>query len=201
MTPPAIASQILASLSSAVWLVDRTGEPLFANGRCAEFADDPTSWAGLEAMLCGVRLGDYLQLVVERGVVVEEPAVLLAGRRAGNQLVELRMEPGPEPGWVLVLVREVTSRTRAERQGALAETARALGHQVSNPLAILRGELGLLKRSGAPVTDERYARMERAIARIDEVLVRLRRATEVLPTNYLPSQGVRMFDLGGESHG
>ena len=58
-------------------------------------------------------------------------------------------------------------------------------------------ELELLRRD-ANIPAVRLGALETAVTRIAEVLRRLKRATEPLGADYLPSRGVRMLDLRAE---
>jgi signal transduction histidine kinase len=111
--------------------------------------------------------------------------------------VQLRVAAGPRslPGSVLITLEEVSQRIRVERLRALAETTIALSHEINNPLAILSGEIELIRRDGG-LAAARIDALRGAVARIAEVLQRLRRLAEPLEADYLPSQGVRMLDLG-----
>lgn len=196
-----MSSAVADALPVGIWLLDAHDEILYRNARLAELAPGVESLADLARALPGVPVFDYASEVRGGGAPVEEPAVLLrAGARA--QLVQLRIAAGPPalPGTLLVTFEPVSERLRLERLRALAETTVALCHEINNPLAILSGEIELLRRDGgAPAA--RVSAMQGAVGRIAEVLRQLRRAAEPLEADYLPSRGVRMLDLRGSGKG
>jgi nitrogen-specific signal transduction histidine kinase len=110
-------------------------------------------------------------------------------------LLELRIQAGSTAGSVLLYVCEVTDRARVQRLGAIVETLVALGHEIANPLAILRGEIELARRQFPAESDQRFQVMLGAADRIDAVMRRLRTLTQPTPTDYLRSRGVRMINL------
>jgi nitrogen-specific signal transduction histidine kinase len=194
-----LAAQAADALAAGVWLVAADGRTLYRNAACERLAPGGGALADLAALLPGVPLEAYAEQVRTRGGAVDEPAVLLRHGPA-SAMVQLRLVPGPAslPGSLLVTIEEVTARLRVERLRALAETTVAVCHEIANPLAIVSGELELLRRD-ANIPAVRLGALETAVARIAEVLRRLKRATEPLGADYLPSRGVRMLDLrGGE---
>jgi signal transduction histidine kinase len=171
---------------------------LYKNAASLRLAPDVDALSDLASMLPGVPLQAYAEQVRTRGGTVEEPAVLLR-KDPGSAMVQLRIVRGPDhlPGSLLLTIEEVTARLRVERLRALAETTVAVCHEIANPLAIVSGELELLRRD-LNVPAVRLGALEGAVARIAEVLRRLKRAAEPLDADYLPSRGVRMLDLRTE---
>jgi nitrogen-specific signal transduction histidine kinase len=190
-----LAAQAADALTAGVWLLAADGRVLYRNDAAERIAPGIAALADLAASLPGVPLSAYAEQSRSRGGTVEEPAVLLRQGPAST-LVQLRLVPGPVAvaGSLLLTIEEVTARIRVERLRALAETTVAVCHEIANPLAIVSGELELLRRD-AHVPAARVAALETAVARIAEVLRRLKRATEPLGADYLPSRGVRMLDL------
>lgn len=193
-----LAAQAADALAAGVWLLAADGRALYRNAAAERIAPAVTALADLAGLLPGVPLNAYAEQARARGGAVEEPAVLLRQGPA-SALVQLRLVPGPAsvPGSLLLTIEEVTARLRVERLRALAETTVAVCHEIANPLAIVSGELELLRRD-ANVPPTRLGALETAVARIAEVLRRLKRATEPLGADYLPSRGVRMLDLRAE---
>jgi signal transduction histidine kinase len=190
-----LAARVADSLAVGVWLVDPDGETLFRSAGLDGLAPGVASLPELARSLPGVPLLGYLRAVSLGGAPVEEPAVLL---RAGDRtrMVQLRLAVGPPdyPGSVLITLEEVSQRLRVERLRALAETTIALSHEINNPLAVLSGEIELIRRDGG-VAEDRVESLKGAVGRIADVLQRLRRLAEPLETDYLPSRGVRMLNL------
>lgn len=193
-----LAAQAADALTAGVWLLAADGRALFRNTGAERIAPGVAALSDLAGLLPGVPLSAYAEQARARGVAVEEPAVLLRQGPA-SALVQLRLVPGPAavPGSLLLTIEEVTARLRVERLRALAETTVAVCHEIANPLAIVSGELELLRRD-ANIPAARLGALETAVARIAEVLRRLKRATEPLGADYLPSRGVRMLDLRAE---
>jgi nitrogen-specific signal transduction histidine kinase len=194
-----LAAQAADALATGVWLLAADGRALYRNAAAERIAPAIGALADLAGLLPGVPLNAYAEQARSRGGAVEEPAVLLRQGPA-SALVQLRLVPGPAsvPGSLLLTIEEVTARLRVERLRALAETTVAVCHEIANPLAIVSGELELLRRD-ANVPATRLGALETAVARIAEVLRRLKRATEPLGADYLPSRGVRMLDLRAEN--
>jgi signal transduction histidine kinase len=192
----ALAAAVADALGVGIWLVGSGGETLYRNVRLDGLAPGVGSLAELAGVLPGIPLLGYVQAVGAGGRAVEEPAVLL---RAGDEtrLVQLRVAAGPSElaDSVLITLEEVSQRLRVERLRALAETTVALSHEINNPLAVLSGEIELIRRDGG-VADDRVDALRSAVGRIADVMQRLRRLAEPLGAEYLPSRGVRMLDLG-----
>jgi len=193
-----LAAQAADALATGIWLLAADGRAHYRNAAADRIAPGIAALSDLASLLPGVPLTAYAEQVRSRRGAVEEPAVLLRQGPASS-LVQLRLVPGPAgvPGSLLLTIEEVTARLRVERLRALAETTVAVCHEIANPLAIVSGELELLRRD-ANVPATRLGALETAVARIAEVLRRLKRATEPLGADYLPSRGVRMLDLRGE---
>jgi signal transduction histidine kinase len=189
-----VAALVADRVGVGLWLVDASGSTLYRNASLRACAGDVTCLAELARWLPGVPIGQFVRRIREGRGPVEEPAVLLRRPGAPGRLIELRLEAGPLPGTLLVAIRDVTDRARVQRLGALVETAMALGHEIANPLAILRGQIELL-RTTYPDAEARLDAMLRSADRIDTVLRQLRRLAEPQPATYLPSRGERMVDL------
>jgi len=190
-----LAAEMADALPVSVWLIGNDGRVIYRNVAADGMAPGKTDLRSLAHCLPGVRVAAYVARVRAGGAGLEEPAVLL---RSGTEsrMVQLRIGHGPPsaPGSVLITLEEISARLRVERLRALAETTIALCHEINNPLAILSGEIELLRRDqGAP--PERVATLQGAVGRIGEVLRRLKRAAEPLEADYLPSRGVSMLDL------
>ena len=181
-------------LGIGLWLVEGDDCTRFQNAAMRELIGELDGIGELAACLPGVPITRFVAKVRTGGGTVEEPSVLLKRSDRPGRLVELRIEPGPLPGTLLIAMRDVTDRARVQRLGAVIETAMALGHEIANPLAILRGEIELLVARQAE-EGPRLASMLKAVDRIDDVLRRLRKLAEPRSTAYLPSRGVRMVDL------
>lgn len=190
-----LAAQAADALAAGIWLIAADGRTLYRNAASERLAPGLSMFTDFAALLPGVPLEAYAEQVRTRGGAVEEPAVLLR-QGPSSAMVQLRLVPGPESlaGSLLVTIEEVTARLRVERLRALAETTVAVCHEIANPLAIVSGEIELL-RLDANIPAARVGALETAVARIAEVLRRLKRATEPLGADYLPSRGVRMLNL------
>lgn len=190
-----LAAVVAEAVAVGLWLVDAAGRTLYRNAAFSTRAGELDRLDDLGACLPGVPLAAYAERVRGGAAAVEEPAVLLRRPGRSGRLMELCIEAGPLAGSVLITVRDVTDRARVERLGALVETAMALGHEIANPLAILRGEIELLTAEAPPGSRARLLSMIRSADRIDDVLRRLRRLGEPTSTDYLRSRGVRMVNL------
>jgi nitrogen-specific signal transduction histidine kinase len=189
-----LAALIADCLGIGLWLVDGAERTLYRNASLCAWVGEIECLAELDGYLPGVPLTDFVRRVRRGEGPVDEPAVLLRRPGRRGRLLELRLETGPLPDSLLIALRDVTDRARVQRLGALVETAMALGHEIANPLAILRGEIELLAQE-APAASARLTRMLRSVDRIDDVLRRLRKLAEPGSTAYLPSRGVRMVSL------
>ncbi len=196
---PGMAGPVAALVADAagvgMWLIDAAGETLYRNASLDACAGDVSCLEELATWLPGVPLWRYIEGLRQGAPPIEEPAVLLRRPGQPGRLIELRLAAGPLPDSLLIAMRDVTDRARLQRLGALVETAMALGHEIANPLAILRGELDLLEAEVPAAATTRLARMRRAADRIGGVLDRLRKLAEPGSAAYLPSRGVRMVDL------
>jgi nitrogen-specific signal transduction histidine kinase len=190
-----VAASIADGVQVGLWLLGADGASLYRNLCFESKLGAFERLAELAPWLPGVPLEAYADRVLAGGESIDEPAVLLRRPNGVRELFELRLEPGPPASTVLVSLSEVGARARVQRLGALVETAISLAHELSNPLAILRGELELLQRDLPADAGHRLTKMTIAAERIHSVLERMRSLGQTTPVDYLRSRGVKMIDL------
>jgi hypothetical protein len=170
-------------LEIGIWLVDGRGRTIYRNASMATMAPGVESFAELGACIPQLSIVDCLNQLHAGNPVIIAPGVLLKvdGR---ERFVRLRLarvpslkghpergQPDPDQGSSCFLLTMELLREVVETQ--------AICHEVNNPLAILSGEIELLRREqGALAT--RVSTMQGAVGRITDVVVRLRRSAEEL---------------------
>ena len=181
LSPRAFANEILATLPDGVALVRLDGRIRAANAKLAQLARQP------HQNLIGRRLAE---LVVEPQAAVtgaerECELVSSSGARVPVSLSDawLRDVDGAAIGRVLVIrdLEELVSlRSRlltSARLAAVGQLAAGIAHEINNPIAYVRSNVGLLERHWKTLADELSARESAAAA-----LPALARAQELLRT-------------------
>jgi signal transduction histidine kinase len=204
LAPGSFAVEILEALRDGVALLRLDGYVRVANAGLARLLEAPPE------RICGLRLADRLEGCPSAadGDSAERQAELLAfsGRRVPVAVssTALRDRQGESIGLVVVvrdLAEIVSLRSRLVLSGRLAavgELAAGIAHEINNPLAFVRSNLGVLRRNSdalaielekagaAPQADEILAESEELI---DECLEGVDRAAAIIR------------DVRGLSHG
>jgi PAS domain S-box-containing protein len=181
LSPRAFAKEILATLPDGVALVRLDGRIRAANPKLAQLARQP------QERLIGRPLRE---LIVEpqaaaTGAERECELVSASGARVPVSLSDawLRDESGAEIGRVLVIrdLEELVSlRSRlltSARLAAVGQLAAGIAHEINNPIAYVRSNVGLLERHWKAIAGELETRASAAPAR-----PALARAQELLRT-------------------
>jgi PAS domain S-box-containing protein len=125
-----------------------------------------------------------LSLVPTKGIVTGHEVQI--PRRDGGAAWLLMNVQETDDGALEGMVIDVSDRKRvedAERQAealrAVTSLANAAAHEINNPLAVIVGHLGLLRREVAEQSQEHLDFTDEAVARIVDIVRRMRRITSL----------------------
>ncbi|HXV24103.1 MAG TPA: ATP-binding protein [Alphaproteobacteria bacterium] len=151
---------ILSQLAFPVLVVDSANQLLYLNGAGEDFFAASAS-ASLGRSLAEMLVPDspllsLIDQVRASGSSLTEHGVTLDSPRTGPRAVSVDLGPGPNPGEVVIALRQRSIAGKIDRQlthrhAARSVTAMAamLAHEVKNPLSGIRGAAQLLEQNAA----------------------------------------------------
>ena len=160
----ALNANILASLSSGLVTVDRSGRIIFFNDAaeqitkraCQEVIDRPLLevFPSIAALLDDREADDEVVAVGDRFEdILEQPG---GGPpvHLGFSFSRLRDAEGGAAGWIVIFqdlteIKELeTVARRSEQLAAIGQLSAAIAHEIRNPLAAISGSVEMLQRAG-----------------------------------------------------
>lgn len=174
--PDRATAAVLGQLATAVMLVDPEGRLRYLNP-AAEHLLPPSGETphGLPSAI-----GDLLRRARDEDRAFKARGIPLQARDGPAQHADATVTPLDEPaGWLLIELRaddagRETGETLLSQHGAASMLVRALGHELRNPLAGLKGAAQLLGRELADSSLADYVTLiERESRRMESLLDRL----------------------------